>query len=45
MKNFKNFRYKLKKNLNNQDIKIYCRNNDKELPAYFDDLEIERFSK
>jgi hypothetical protein len=28
--------------LNNQDIKIYCRNNDKDLPAYFDDLEIKK---
>ncbi len=28
--------------LNYQDIKIYCRNNDKNLPAYFDDLELKK---
>jgi len=29
-------------NLNNQDIKIYCINNNNDLPAYFDDLTIEK---
>jgi hypothetical protein len=29
-------------NLNNQDVKIYVLNNDNNLPAYFDDLTIER---
>jgi len=28
--------------LNNQDITISCKNNDKEVPAYFDDLLIEK---
>jgi hypothetical protein len=28
--------------LNNQDIKIFCWDNDKELPAYFDDFQIEK---
>jgi len=28
--------------LNNQDIEIYCRNNNNDLPVYFDDLEIKK---
>ena len=29
-------------NMHNRDLKIYCRNRDSFLPAFFDDLSIER---
>jgi len=32
--------FNVPENLNNQDIKIFCWDNDKKLPAYFDDLTI-----